>query len=103
MDELKESYIKSLIPKTFKILYIKEKQPETLYEYVDSLRVELIGSQKSFQELRTDVNFQSLINIINYFCDNELEHRKVRREVFKCIDLINKIDNQQRGGTNGGI
>lgn len=94
MSELEVSYIKSLIPKTFKILHIKEKQPDTLYDYVDSFRVELIGSQKSFEELKTDTNFQSLINIINYFCDNELEHKKIRREVFKCIDLINKIIKQ---------
>lgn len=98
----KDKYLKSLISKTFKILYIKEQQPETLYNYVDSLRIELIGAQQSFSELQESPRFQSIINIINYFCSNtELEHKIVKREVFKCIDLINKI--QSDGGDNGHI
>ena len=92
VDDLKDVYVKSWIAKTFKILHIKEDQPDTLYDYMDSFRIELVGAQKSFEELKTDINFQSFISIINYLCDHELEHKKVRREVFKCIDLIKKIN-----------
>lgn len=99
---LKYKYIKSLVSKLFKILYIKEQQPETLFSYVDSLRIELIGAQQSFDDLQNNPRFQSVINIINYFCVNEdLEHKIIKREVFKCIDLVNKI--QAEGGDNGNI
>lgn len=92
MANIKEEYLRSLIPKFFKILYIKEQQPETLYIYLDSLRIELIGFQQSFDELNVNLRFQSMINIINYFCsNNELEHKVIKREVFKCIDLVNKM------------
>ena len=68
-----------------------EQEPDTLKDYLDSLLLELIGSKELIFIIRNDANFISLLSTLQYFIDNECTHDVFRREVFKCIDIIKKI------------
>lgn len=96
VDRDRELLIKVLdryIDDIFKILYISESDIDSLGQYVESLLIDMKGSQVSFSELSTNIMFQKIINILNYVllnCDY-IKHSEIKREVFKGIDLIKKI------------
>jgi hypothetical protein len=82
------NYFNFLISSMYKILPIVEEEPETLKSYLESLQIELIGNQSLFEKIRYDANFISLLAILNYFINNECSHKTYKREVFKCINII---------------
>ncbi|MCK9319420.1 hypothetical protein [Methanoculleus sp.] len=90
-DEMLVNYFNFLIGKVYKILPISEKEPDTLKEYLESLILELRGSKELISKLRNEGSFISLLSIIQYFIDNECTHRELKREVFKSIDIIQKL------------
>ena len=90
-NQLFEEYLKFLIGQFYKVLPIQESEPETLKNYLESLLVELIGNQNLIVKIRYDAQFQSLIGIIQYFIDNQCEHKVYKKEVFKCINIIKRL------------
>jgi hypothetical protein len=87
-DDFFKNYLNFLISKVFKILPISENEPDTLKNYLESLILELSGSRELFNKIRYDANFISLLAILNYFINNECSHKTYKREVFKCINII---------------
>lgn len=86
------SYIGCLIGKVFKILPLKEESsPEAVLAYCDSLWIEMSGAIKTFPELECDPRYISLLNIIGYLTMNEVSLPRCRREVFRAIDIVNKM------------
>lgn len=90
-DELFVNYLKFLIGKVFKILPISESEPDTLRDYLESLILELSGSIQLISKIKCDGSFISLLSTLQYFIDNECTHKIYKREVFRCIDIIQKL------------
>lgn len=90
-DECFSNYLNYLIGQLYKILPIHENEPETLSSYLESLQIELIGNQDLIKKIRYDANFLKLLGTIQYFRNNECEHKVYRKEIFKCINIIKKL------------
>jgi flagellin-specific chaperone FliS len=76
---------------------MKEKNFDTLQVYLESLQVELIGSQNLIKVLRNDVDFISLLSILEYFINNkDISNVIYKREVFKCINIIKKLKSKYK-------
>lgn len=85
-------YLNRLIDKIYAILPLSEgNQTIHLPEYLDSLWLELCGARQTFSCLADDTNYISLLNIIGYLSTHMVEHRRIRREVFKAISLTQKV------------
>lgn len=85
------NYFNFLISSMYKILPIVEEEPKTLKPYLESLQIELIGNQSLFEKIRYDANFIKLLGTIQFFIENTCEHKVYRKEVFKCINIIEKL------------
>lgn len=85
------NYLHCLINKVYKILPMKEEQCDTLTSYLLSLKNELIGCYKLWEVLKDNPQFLAVINIINYFCEEEFDVVTCKREVFKTIHLIENL------------
>jgi hypothetical protein len=91
-DETFGNYLDFLIGKIFKILPISEDSFDTLQVYLESLQIELLGSQNLIKVLREDNEFLTLLSILEYFLNTkDISNEIYKREVFKCIDIIKKI------------
>ena len=90
-DEFFVNYLNFLISKVFKILPISEQEPDTLRDYLDSLIIELKGSQSLIIKIKHDASFISLLGILQYFAENQCSHKVYKREVFKAINIIQSL------------
>lgn len=87
-----ENYFKSLINSFFKILPMKEQNENSLDKYIKSLQIELLGCKNLMVVLNNDALFISLLSVLQYLIDNpQSEQKLVKREVFKCISICNKL------------
>ncbi len=86
-----ENYFNFLVGKIYKILPMKEQNYMTLNEYLKSLQVELVGNSDLLLILKNEPQFVSLLNIIQYFINNEYDNHTCKREVFKAIKIIENI------------
>lgn len=84
-------YMDTLTGKLFKVIPLKESNNEHLIEYLDSLSVELIGAYDLYSELLLNKKYLILVNTINYLLNNKCEFKKCRREILKCINIVEKI------------
>lgn len=91
-DKALKSYLHNLVNKVYKILPMKEEKCETLNSYLLSLQNELIGCYKLWLILEDNPQFLAVINIIKYLSTEEYDEATCKREVFKAIHLIEKID-----------
>lgn len=90
-EEMWEDYFEKLVGKVFKILPMKEKEFETLPEYLSSLLLELHGNKSLIQVIQHDGDFLSLISTLEYFVENDDDVGIYKREVFKCISIVKKL------------
>jgi len=90
-NELFNNYLKYLVNKLFKVLPMKEHEVKSLNSYLRSLQIELIGSTELIGTLKNDPQFLSLINTIQFFIDNEFDNQTCKREVFKCIHILEDL------------
>lgn len=93
--ELLRNYFKSLVNQFFKILPMRENEEASLQTYMQSLQVELLGCQKLIGRYRNDASYLTLLSILQYLIDNpDCPVREVKREVFKCISICNRMKSQ---------
>lgn len=93
--ELLRNYFKSLVNQFFKILPMRENEENSLTTYMQSLQAELLGCQELIGNLREDASYLTLLSILQYLIDNpDCQVRAVKREVFKCISICNKLKAQ---------
>jgi hypothetical protein len=90
-NELFNNYLKYLVNKLFKVLPMKEHEVKSLNSYLRSLQIELIGSTELIGTLKNDPQFLSLMNTIQFFIDNEFDNQTCKREVFKCIHILEDL------------
>jgi len=86
-----ENYFETLVGKVFKILPMKEKEFETLPEYLSSLLLELHGNKSLIEIIKHDGDFLSLLSTLEYFVENDEDVKIYKREVFKCISIVKKL------------
>lgn len=97
-DELFGNYLTFLIGKFYKILPMFENNDETLHNYLESLQRELIGNTQLISELKYDSNFLTLLNTIEYFIQSDIDQSVYKKEVFKCISIVKKLQEKLKGG-----
>ena len=87
-----QNYFQYMIGKIYKILPMKEEGCQTLTTYLESLRIEMIGSYGLYRQLIEEPQFMSALNIIEYLIDNEYDVAVCKREVFKAIRHIENVN-----------
>ena len=87
-----QNYFEYMIGKIYKILPMKEEGCKTLTTYLESLKVEMIGSYSLYRQLIEEPQFMSALNIIEYLIDHEVETAVCKREVFKAIRHIESVN-----------
>ena len=89
------NYTDVLIARIYKILPLYEEENEGFYTYISSLIFELNGIYWSVLDIRDNSEYLTLISVLEAIGDKSLEknHATVKREVFKCIDVIKKLRN----------
>jgi hypothetical protein len=90
-SELLDNYFDLLINKLFKVIPMKENNSNTLNEYLRSLRIEILGYISLSELFNNDAKFLSIVNTIEYLSNNEINEKICKREIFKCISIIEKI------------
>lgn len=95
-DKFFMNYLNFLINRVYKILPISEEEPDTLKEYLESLVIELSGSKELINKIKYDANFISLLGILKYLTDNKCSHKVIKREVFKCISIIQGLQEKYK-------
>ena len=88
------NYFKFLIGRVWKILPMTEEENIHLKDYMESLQRELIGNMNLVESLKYDGYFITLLNKIEFLINEKCEHKVLRKEVFECVDLINKLQSK---------
>ncbi|WP_143322784.1 hypothetical protein [Clostridium sp. HBUAS56010] len=92
-EENFNKYFKYLIDKTYKILPMKEENSETLKSYLESYQRELVGNKRLVSDLVDEPRFISVLNIIQYLISEDYNTKICRKEVFRCINILEEIRN----------
>ena len=85
------TFLTVITGKIFKILPLREDDNEYVHEYLDSLRIEMTGAIETFPELHENYDFISLVNTINYLIGNDFDVPTCKREVFKMLKVVNRL------------
>lgn len=97
------NYFKFLIDKTYKILPLKEENSETLKQYLESYLRELIGNRDLVDVLVDEPKFITILNTMQYLISEEYSTSVCKKEVFKCIRILEEINDKyfKSGDSNG--
>ena len=87
-------YFEFLINKTYKILPLKEEKSDTLKSYLESYQRELIGNIDLVPLLVNEPKFITVLNTIQFLISEEYSENVCKREVFKCIRILEEINNK---------
>lgn len=90
-NKLISNYLESLIDRFYKILPMKENCEQTLPRYMESLLRELIGFDKLVSFISYDDRYLTLLSIVQYLIDNDVDVDIVRTDVFRAINILKKI------------
>lgn len=85
-----EQYKQKLTGRVFKILPMREEGCDTLSIYIESLLYELLGNKTLIEDFDKNSDFLSLLGTLENLKD-ENDLKTIKREVFKCLELIKKI------------
>lgn len=95
--EMFRNYLSFLINQFFKILPLKEAGEPTLSTHIRSLLLELVGCSELICRMEDDAMFMRLICTLQYMLDHECDTGTVKREVFKSISILKKLQSQYFG------
>ena len=89
-------FLETVKNKLFKTLKLRENNTVTLDVYLDSFSSELNGNIKVFEQNNMSTNeLVSVLCTIEYFINNiDVDTSIYKREMFKSIDLIKKLQNK---------
>lgn len=99
-DKAIKKYLQSTIDKIFKVLPLYEEKNRTLEAYVGSLIIELKGFVASYGNVGITEYMSVIATLegIQRIVDEKGKQPVIKREVFKCIETIKKIDDMLEGG-----
>lgn len=84
-------FLDGLVGKIYKILPLKEEDNFYLSDYLDSLLIQLSGAFDMYPMLSKNDDYISIVNTVYYFSKNRFTQKQCKREVFRCIDIIEKL------------
>lgn len=95
-------YLDALINSVFKILPLYEERNDGIQTYIESLLFELYGLDKVF-DIKDSYEYISVLSILESIKEEVAKEnskkRVIKREVFKCINIIkNTIKKLEKGG-----
>lgn len=92
-NELLGCYFNRMVGRLYKILPLKEAEEETVDKYLDSLLSELLGVE-AVSELKQQPYYVSIVGIVSFLSDNitSCSTSKVKRDVFRAINLCKKLE-----------
>lgn len=95
-------YLDTLINSVFKILPLYEERNDGIQTYIESLLFELYGLDKVF-DIKDSYEYVSVLSILESIKEEVAKEnskkRVIKREVFKCINIIkNTIKRLEKGG-----
>lgn len=95
--KLCSNYFVILINRFYKILPLKEEASPTITQYITSLLSEMTGNKELIDLLQNDGQYLSLLGSLEYLmlCDNV---KTCKREIFKCIRIIEELNRKYFGG-----
>lgn len=93
-------YFEFLINKTYKILPLKEENSDTLKAYLESYLRELIGNKDLVSVLVNEPRFITVLNTMQFLISEEYSTKVCKREVFKCIHILEKINEKYFKGVD---
>lgn len=95
MDREK-NFIKHITNEVYKMLVLKEREDcgENVYleDYINNLFIEIDGACIWSDWLKCHEDYVVVTSIIAHLSKNNLEYKQYRREIFKMLNLLNKID-----------
>lgn len=96
------NYSNDLVSRVFKILPLYEEKNEGVYTYVQSLVYELSGLAEVVEGMSVNEGYLSLLATLESISDDTLflhvdNHSVIKREVFRCIDVIKKMREAAEG------
>ena len=86
------SYLNHLVNRIYKILPLKESNSPTLDSYLQSLELELKGFKPFNTIIKNDPIVLSVFNILEFIKNEDCPHDVYKKEVFRCINIIQKIN-----------
>lgn len=97
------NYFEFLINKTYKILPLKEEKSKTLKSYLESLLRELLGNKELVTILVEEPQFITVLNTMQFLISEEYTVKVCKKEVFKCIRILEEINSKYfKGGDLDG-
>ena len=97
------NYFEFLINKTYKILPLKEEKSKTLKSYLESLLRELLGNKELVTILVGEPQFITVLNTMQFLISEEYTVKVCKKEVFKCIRILEEINLKYfKGGDSDG-
>jgi hypothetical protein len=93
-------YLIDLKDDVFKVLPLYEEKSETFIEYLDSLLFELYGLEFVIEGLPHGIWYVKTLSILEEIFHLEMDwenHKRVKKEVFSLLRLIDKQINQLKG------
>lgn len=97
-----KTFINRFTGHVYKIIPLKEyetidaEEGIHLSEYIDSVAIEAKGALTTFDKLADNMDFVTVVNILNYLNENEVSEEVCKREVFKALNLLNRIGGGRR-------
>lgn len=98
-DKTLALYFDRLVGRIYKILPLKEKCEITLPEYLDTLLTEMTGVE-ILEELSAQPYYVSIVATVTFLAHNinNCDDTKVKREVFRLINICKKLRSHYEGG-----
>lgn len=81
-------YFNYLINCIYKILPLKEEENDGLNDYIDGVLIQLYGSLHAYPDLNHNQKYLSIINTLEYLKNNGYTVKQCKREVFRCINIL---------------
>jgi hypothetical protein len=95
-DGMLITYVNGMIAKVYKMLPMKQTEAKTLTNYMESTLREFVGQKELVNELRDNEEFQAILGILESLL-NQDDFKIFRSDIFKVINLIEKIKNKLGG------
>ncbi len=86
-----KEFLASMIGNIFKILPLYDENNIGLQSHIDSVVIQLIGAMDTFQDLKTNQKYISIINSINFLRKNDYTKKQCKREVLRCTNILENM------------
>lgn len=97
-NALFEKYLEKLIGRFYKILPLRESGETTLKQYILSLQREMVGCRGFIDALKNDDRYLSLLSMLQYMIDNDIDVKTTKSDVFRAISILKQLQQKYAQG-----